>query len=164
MTSVYWIQHDQQPRLAIVARPRGEDWLPDELLGMKSSGIDILVSLLESEEAMDLGLQLEGELAQKAGIEFVSFPIADRTTPENRQSFCRLISHLATEIRAGRHIGVHCRGSIGRATVTTASVLIELGWNAEHALRVIEEARGCPVPDTEAQRRWILHFAPCSQS
>jgi protein-tyrosine phosphatase len=163
MTSVYWIQHDLQPRLAIVARPRGEDWLHDELLAMKSSGIDILVSLLEPDEAMDLGLQLESEFAQKAGIEFVSFPIADRTTPENRQSFCRLISHLAAEIRAGRHIGVHCRGSIGRATVTTAAVLMELGWSAMDALRMIEQARGCPVPDTEAQRRWILHFTPCSE-
>jgi protein-tyrosine phosphatase len=90
--------------------------------------------------------------------------MADRATPENRQSFCTLISYLTEALRAGKHIGAHCRGSIGRSTVITASVLIDLGWKAADALRLIEEARGCSVPDTEAQRRWILQFARCSQS
>ena len=163
MTRVYWIQHDRQPRLAIVARPRGEDSLHDELLAMKSSGIDILVSLLPTDEVTYLGLAREAELAQNVGMEFISFPIPDRATPENRENFCKLISHLAEAIRAGKHVGAHCQGSIGRSTVTTASVLMELGWSAMDALRMIEQARGCPVPDTEAQRRWILHFTPCSE-
>jgi protein-tyrosine phosphatase len=164
MKNVYWIQHRQKPLLAIVARPRGEEWLSDDLLALKSSGIDILVSLLEPDEALNLGLGRESELAQQAGIEFISFPIADRATPENRQLFCRLISYLAEALVAGKHIGAHCRGSIGRSTVITASVLIDLGWKAADALRLIEEARGCAVPDTDAQRRWILQFARCSQS
>jgi hypothetical protein len=164
MENVYWIQHRQKPLLAIVARPRGEDCLYDDLLSIKSSGIDILISLLQPDEAIDLGLGRESELAQKAGLEFIAFPITDRTTPENRQLFCKLVSYLAESLRAGKHIGAHCRGSIGRSTVVTASVLIDLGWKTADALRLIEEARGCPVPDTEAQRRWILHFAPCSQS
>lgn len=164
MTGVYWIRHDNHPRLAIVARPQGEEWLYDELLAMKYSGIDILVSLLEPDEALDLGLAKEHEFAQYAGMEFVSFPIPDGATPENMQNFCRLISRLAESIRSGKHIAAHCRGSIGRSTVIAASVLIELGWNAADALRLIEQARGCSVPDTEMQRRWILQFIPCSQS
>jgi hypothetical protein len=163
MKSIYWIQHGPKPSLAIVARPRGEDWLYGDLLAIKSSGIDILVSLLEPDEAIDLGLGREGDLAQKAGMEFVSFPIVDRTTPENRQNFCKLISRLTEALRTGKHVGVHCRGSIGRSTVIAASILIESGWNAVEALRMIEEARGCRVPDTDAQQRWILNFTPCSQ-
>src|ERR1700761_7770090 len=120
VTKIYWIRHDPQPRLAIVARPPGDDWLHDDLLALRSSGIDVLVSLLEPDESIDLGLHREGELAQQAGMEFVSFPIPDRTTPQNRQSFCNLISYLAAAIRAGKHVGVHCRASIGRSTVTTA--------------------------------------------
>jgi|SRR5277367_2808431 len=164
MTNIYWIQHGEKPRLAIVARPHGEERLYGDLLVIKSSGIDILVSLLEPDEALDLGLVREGELAQKAGIEFLSFPIADRTTPGNRQNFCQLISRLTEALRTGKHVGVHCRGSIGRSTVIAASILIESGWNAVEALRIIEEARGCSVPDTDAQQRWILNFTPCSQS
>ncbi|QNI31780.1 dual specificity protein phosphatase family protein [Alloacidobacterium dinghuense] len=164
MRNIYWIQHDESPRLAIVARPRGEDWLPDEMLAVKSSGIDILVSLLEPDEAVYLGLEQEAEFAHNAGLEFVSFPIPDRATPQNMAKFCKLISDLTDAIRAGKHVGAHCQGCIGRSTVITASVMIELGWNAVDALRVIEKARGCTVPDTEAQKRWILQFTACSQS
>jgi protein-tyrosine phosphatase len=162
MTSVYWIQHSRKPRLAIVARPRAEARLEDDLLVLKRSGIDILISLLEEDEAAILGLEEERELAEKNGLEFFSYPIPDRTIPTNRKDFCKLISYLADAIRSGKHVGAHCQGCIGRATVTTAAVLVELGWDAEKALAIIEEARGCPVPDTEEQRRWILQLTPCA--
>ena len=164
MTKIYWIQHRQKPLLAIVARPRGEEQLYDELVAMKSSGIDILVSLLEPDEAIYLGLAEEREAAQQAGLEFVWFPINDRGTPGDMQNFCKLIASLTEAIRAGKRVGVHCQGCIGRSTVVTATILMELGWNAVDALRLIEKARGYPVPDTEAQRRWILQFTPCSRS
>jgi len=162
MTSVYWIQHSRKPRLAIVARPRPDDWLEDDLLVLKRAGIDILVSLLEEDEAAILGLEEERELAKKNGLEFFSYPIPDRTTPRNRTAFCKLISYLADAIRSGKHVGAHCRGCIGRSTVTTAAILVELGWDAREALAIIEKARGCPVPDTEEQRRWILQLTPCT--
>ncbi len=37
-------------------------------------------------------------------------------------------------------------------------MLIRLGVNAEVALDMIAEARGIEVPETEAQRQWILEF------
>jgi len=164
MGNIYWIQHAETPRLAIVARPRGDERLYDELLALKASGIDILVSLLEPDEAVYLGLAEEGELAQRAGLEFVWYPITDRGTPADTQHFCELIAYLTEAIRAGRNVGAHCQGCIGRSTVTTASVMIESGWNAKDAIRLIEEARHFPVPDTAEQLRWILDFKPCSQS
>jgi len=44
----------------------------------------------------------------------------------------------------------------------TAAVLVELGWDASRALPLIEQARGCIVPDTEEQRLWILQLTPCA--
>lgn len=164
MGNIYWIQHAETPRLAIVARPRGDDQLYNELLALKASGIDILVSLLEPDEAVYLGLAREGELAQRAGLEFVWFPIRDRGTPGDMERFCKLITYLNEATRAGKGVGAHCQGCIGRSTVTTASVLIESGLDAKDALRLIEEARRFPVPDTAEQLRWILDFKPCSQS
>jgi hypothetical protein len=64
MTGVYWIQHSRKPGLAIVARPRDEDSLEDDLLLLKHAGIDVLVSLLEDAEGMDLGLEQERRLAE----------------------------------------------------------------------------------------------------
>jgi hypothetical protein len=35
---------------------------------------------------------------------------------------------------------------------------MHFGWNAKQALGAIEVARGCAVPDTEEQLRWILSY------
>src|SRR5271156_1117890 len=160
MKDIYWIQHDKHPHLAIVARPRGEEWLEADLENLKRGGIDVLVSLLPSEEAAALGLAAEGELARSKGVDFVSYPIPDRTTPADAESFRLLITRLAEDVREGKHVGAHCRGCIGRATVTAAAVLIHLGVKPEDALDMIEDARGCPVPDTSEQRNWILQLKP----
>jgi protein-tyrosine phosphatase len=160
MKDIYWIRHDERPRLAIVARPRGDDWLETDLANLKRGGIEVLISLLTPEEALDLGLRAESELASQAGIEFISYPILDRTTPAGEDSFRRLIARLAEAVQMGKRVGVHCRASIGRSSVTTAAVLIHLGGRPVEALAMIEEARGCHVPDTVEQLDWILSFEP----
>ena len=161
MNDIFWIgASDGEPaaRLAIVLRPRGDDWLRDELRRFKDGGIDILVSLLEHHEADWLGLIEEGRQAQEIGLHFLSYPIPDTQIPANSRNFRSFTAGLAGRLRNGERIGIHCRGSIGRATITAACTLIHLGWNAKDALRAIELARGCPVPDTPDQRRWILRY------
>lgn len=156
MKDVYWISERENERLAIVARPRGGDWMEVDLVRMKHVGIDIVVSLLTAPEADELGLSDEGALAIQLGMAFFSYPIPDRHVPRNPAGFEEFITMLAGYIRNGRAIGIHCRGCIGRATITAASLLVQLGWNADTALEMIETARGCPVPDTPEQRDWIL--------
>jgi hypothetical protein len=70
MNEIFWIKSDPPPTLAIVLRPRGEDWLEDELRRMKRAGIQMLVSLLEMDEAASLGLALEGAVAEQIGMPF----------------------------------------------------------------------------------------------
>jgi hypothetical protein len=160
MKDIYWIRHNAQPQVAIVARPRGDEWLEEDLASLKRGGIDILVSLLTKDEAIDLGLAHEGQLAASLGLDFISYPIPDRTTPAGEESFRGLITQLADAVRTGKRVGAHCRGCIGRATVTTAALLIQLGIRPADALSMIEEARGCSVPDTVEQLNWILSFKP----
>jgi protein-tyrosine phosphatase len=160
MTDIYWIRHDDEPHLAIVARPRGEDWLEDDLAKLKRGGIDILVSLLQEPEAIDLGLHSEGQLAEQCGMEFISYPIPDRETPGDPASFRQLITRLTNAIRSGKRVGAHCRASIGRSTVVTAAVLVELGIRPNDALVLIRIARGYPVPDTIEQQEWIRRLRP----
>ena len=152
---VYWIANTG---LAIVPRPRGDEWLKDDLSRLKSAGIQGLVSTVEDWEARALGLARERELAESVGIHFISYPLPDRSTPSNREDFTRFVKSLTTRLEAGEKIGVHCRGCIGRSTVVTACTLIILGWSAADALRAIEIAREFPVPDTDEQREWILAF------
>jgi protein-tyrosine phosphatase len=157
---IYWVVREPQAALAIVMRPKGDDWLEDELTRMRRGGIDTLVSMLEPWEAATLGLASERRLAEQAGMQFLSFPIPDRHTPPETQAFRAFAAELARRLRAGERIGVHCRGSIGRSTVAAASALMHLGWKARDALTAIEIARLCPVPDTPEQQEWILAYEP----
>ena len=59
----YWITN----QLAIVPRPRGGDWLEDEMDALREAGIDVVVSMLQENEASELGLQSEGEAARRSG-------------------------------------------------------------------------------------------------
>lgn len=158
MAQIYWIADRNPPQLAIVARPRGGDWLHEDLAALKAGGIDVLVSLLEPEEAEELDLAAEGPVAESLGMSFISFPIPDRSTPADLAAFRERVGKMAAMVRQGRRIGAHCRGCIGRSTVLIAAILIALGSDASAALQRIEEARGWPVPDTPEQRAWILAF------
>jgi hypothetical protein len=43
------------------------------------------------------------------------------------------VKDLALRVRDGQRLGIHCWGSIGRATVTAACTLIHLGWEPPEA-------------------------------
>ena len=156
--TVLWIEGSEPVGLAIVIRPRGDDELKDDLAIIKHSGVETLVSMLEPTEALWLGLKDEGKLAEEAGMHFISYPILDVHVPDDVATFREFVANLADRLRSGDRIGVHCRGSIGRSTVTAACTLIHLGWKAKEALAAIHAARGCFVPDTAEQRRWILKY------
>jgi|HubBroStandDraft_1064217.scaffolds.fasta_scaffold51520_3 protein-tyrosine phosphatase len=161
VNDVFWIgetNNEMGVTLAIVLRPRGEDWLEDEMRRLQLNGVQTIVSMLEPWEAEALGLALEGSVAERNGLHFLSYPIPDRHTPSDIFSFRRFAAVLAERVHRGERIGVHCRGSIGRSTVMAASVLVHLGWEPRQALMAIALARGCPVPDTEEQREWILAY------
>jgi len=158
MEEIFWIKGNPQAPLAIVLCPCGDDWLEDDLLRMKQAGIQTLVSLLEKNEGILLGLEDEGPAAVFIGLNFLSFPIPDKNIPTDTAAFQEFIEGLAGRLRAGESLGIHCRGSIGRSTVTAACALIHLGWPPKEALTAIEEARGCPVPDTKEQKAWVLNY------
>jgi protein-tyrosine phosphatase len=158
VNGIFWIEGNPALSLAIVLCPSGGHGLRSELQTMRRSGVDTLVSMLETQEADWLGLADEGPLAEQLGLEFISHPIPDHHIPPDTHAFSAFVTGLARRLRAGERIGVHCWGSIGRATVTAACTLVHLGWKPDTALAAVEAARGCPVPDTHEQERWILAY------
>ena len=148
----WWVEARPGMRVAIVPRPRGGDWLEDELRGYKEAGVDVLVSMLPADEAGELGLAAEAETCEAVGIRFVSFPIVDRETPESLARFRSFVEELRAELAAGRGVATHCRASIGRATLVLACLLCAEGFSADEAFRRLSAARGTVVPDTLEQR------------
>ena len=134
--------------------------LHNQLLAIKLAGIETLVSMLEQDEAALLGLSQEARLAEQVGLQFLSYPIPDARIPQSTTIFRSFIAEVADRLSDGEAVGIHCRGSIGRATVTAACALIHLGWQPKAALSAIAIARGCPVPDTQEQEDWIMRYRP----
>ena len=171
MNGVYWIYEPAKAApgaggrdlqfplpLAVVLCPQGGRDLEREMAHLKRSGVQTLVSLLSHDQVDMLSLGREEMLAERAGMEFLHFPIPDHELPPDAKAFRAFVADLAQRVQAREHIGIHCWGSIGRATVTAACTLIHLGWEPRAALAAVETARGCPVPDTEEQERWILNY------
>jgi protein-tyrosine phosphatase len=140
-----------------MAAPRPADSLEDTILGWRSEGIDVVVSLLEPSEAPGL-TDAESQLCQEFDIEFLSVPIRDKTVPTDLDAFSEIVRHLAARVSTGQGVAIHCRAGIGRSTTLAACILTTLGVDAAVALDMIAEARGIEVPETEAQRQWILEF------
>jgi len=141
-------------RLSTMARPRGDDWLDDEMTGLREAGVDVLVCLQSDVERRELGLLDEGPSAQHAGIEFRHFPIEDFGVPE-RSAADPFVDSLVSALADGQHVAVHCRGGIGRSSLIAAAVLVKLGATPADAWETITGVRGVPVPETDEQRAWL---------
>lgn len=152
---IYWIRDVPHGRLAILGRPRADDWLPDEIADWKAAGLTDVVSLLQHHEVRELGLTHEADIARQLGLSFEEFPIPDRVVPQSIEAALALWARIETQIRKGGAVGVHCRASVGRAGLMTAGVLMCLGSAENEAWRRASAARGRPLPDTNEQRLWV---------
>src|ERR671926_151553 len=99
---VYWIDGPYPGRLAIFPRPRGGDWLEDEVQAWAGAGLNVIVSLLTEEEVADLDLAQEAELCRASGLEFISFPVIDRSVPASREETRHLANRLASLLSKGK--------------------------------------------------------------
>jgi protein-tyrosine phosphatase len=154
-TEIYWIKTAGPGKLAVLPRPRGGDWLEEEIWSLKQEGVDILVSMLTREEETMLGLEAEGKLAHAQGLEFFSHPIPDRDIPSSPKETWRLARSLADRFGEGKRIAVHCRMGIGRSPLLLACILVSRGVAPPDAWGAIATARGCDVPDTFEQWAWL---------
>ena len=68
-TEIYWVPGPWRGRLGILPRPRGGDWLQDEVKAWRDAGLDAVASLLTSGEEAELGLRQEKAVAQTEGLE-----------------------------------------------------------------------------------------------
>ena len=158
-TELYWIDGSWPGKLAIVPRPRGGDWLEDEVQAWRQAGLDAVVSLLTQEESVDLDLAHEAELSRAKGIQLIEFPIPDRSVPFSRRATVELLRELHQLLVKGKDVGLHCRQGIGRSAVIAACLLVFSGIEPEMAFQRISAARGCTVPETSEQRDWVIAFA-----
>ena len=155
----YFVQGPWRGILALTSRPRGGDWLADEISSWHDARMDIVASLLTNDEEAELGLEDERAEAEKQGLQFLSYAIQDRQVPDSPSSLKAFVSLLDRDLASGKNVVLHCRQGIGRTGLVAACLLIERGYAPEAAIASLSSIRGVKVPETEEQRNWIFQFA-----
>lgn len=162
ISELNWIDGPWPGRLAVSPRPRGGDWIEGEVSSWQKAGIDLVVSLLSGDEIADLDLTKEEQACNAQNMEFLLYSLPDRGVPLSRESFSIFVCKLADKLWARKNVLVHCRQGLGRAGLVAISLLISAGVEPENAIQRVSSARGCPVPETPEQNRWLLEFAEWS--
>ncbi len=158
-SDLYWVEGPWPGKLAMAARPRGGDWLQDDLSGWKRAGVDTVLSLLTPEEEKDLNLREEASEAKKLGMEFTSFPIPDLQVPRSEARLGEVLEQFTRTLSDGKNVVVHCRQGIGRSGLVAVCLLVRKGMSPGAAVESASAARGVSVPETPEQRDWIDHYA-----
>jgi protein-tyrosine phosphatase len=158
MTS-YLIKGPWPGELAIIPRPRGGDWLEDEVRSLRQDGFQIVVSMLTREEAEELDLTQEDAIVRDHGLQFLNYPVPDRGVPNSRESAREFLEKLHVDLLAGKKIAVHCRGSVGRAGLIASGLLVLSGIDPADAFREVTAVRGISAPETAEQKDWVVTLA-----
>jgi len=158
-TKLYWVDGPWPGKLALAARPRGGDWLEDEMTSWKRAGVHAVFSLLTPEEEQDLDLANEARAVRACGMGFLSFPIPDRQVPDSEGQLAKALEKLNEELASGKNVVLHCRQGIGRTGLVAACLFLTKGLDTHTAVERLSAARGTFVPETAEQRRWIDHYA-----
>ncbi len=156
--TVHWVSGIGTARLGLMARPRGGEWLDQEISALRQSQVDTLVSLLEPTEVRELELKEESSLCAKVGIAFRAIPIPDRGVPESFSRLAPVISELHAELLHAKAVVIHCRAGIGRTGLVAGCLLHCLGVPYKDIFHLLSRSRGVAVPDTSAQIEWVERF------
>ena len=157
-SSLSWVRGIEPHRLALMPRPRGGEWLTEEVAGWRQAGIGLVLSLLERTEVRELELRDERSLCTANGIQFLSFPIPDRGTPSSAREFSAVLAQVHTELLGGTAVAIHCRAGIGRTGLTAGCLLHLLHVPYEDIFHVLSRSRGLSVPDTTEQVEWVERY------
>ena len=95
---LHWVEGPWPGKLALAARPRGDDWLPDELAGWQRVGVDTVYSLLTSAEEQALDLTNERSEAGLLGLRYESFEILDREVPDSPADLAKALDRLESHL------------------------------------------------------------------
>jgi protein-tyrosine phosphatase len=156
---IYWLDGAWPGKLAVGPRPRGGDWLKDDIATWKREDINTVLSLLTPEEEREMGLRDEASEVRIQGMEFTSFPIPDLQIPRSEAKWAEVLEKVSLALSSGKNVLVHCRQGIGRSGLVAACLLVKKGMSPGAAVESVSAARGLSVPETPEQRDWIEHYA-----
>ena len=138
-------------RLYLHAMPGRREPLSQSWSEIADSGIAVLVSLTGFEEIRAASPELAAAIVSgSVPCEHVTFDIPNFGVPEQEDEYLRFVREMATRVRSGDSLLIHCHAGIGRTGTLAVSILTALGEPLESALRVVRDADAGPVNDAQS--------------
>ncbi len=135
---------------------RWERDLAKDIRAIADWGAKAVLTLVEPGEMEALRVADLPIAVKQAGMSWLHLPIPDLGVPDERslQQWHDISPHIHALLEAEGKVVVHCRGGLGRAGTIAALILIERGFKAGEAARIVRSARKGAI-ETEAQERWL---------
>jgi protein-tyrosine phosphatase len=156
--TIYSIASVGDSKIGVMPRPRGGEWLEDEIRSIGDQEFSVVVSLLTDEEQRELKLEDEDRICKKMELIFERLPIPDLRVPALNDGSIEFLAKLRKLHAAGNSIVVHCRAGIGRSPMIAACLMLSAKCSVHSAFRQLSVARGFTVPETPEQREWALAY------
>ena len=125
-------------------------------------GASSIVSIMERDEFTALNVPDLGSLVLARGMAWHHLPVADQSVPSGNfmHAWSSLSKSLQRRLAAGEKIVLHCRGGLGRTGLIAALLLIDLGWGADAAIKLIRETRSARAIETKEQEEYVRRYLP----
>lgn len=139
---------------------RSGPWKRDleaDLLRIRSKGYEVVVSLIEAHEFLELevGEMREGAV-EDAEMKWIWVPIVDGDVPTEANDDGLL--EVLNSMLSGESVFVHCKGGLGRAGTVSAWLLTHYGRTAQEAISEVRGVRNGAL-ENQRQENWVSAHA-----
>ena len=134
-----------------------------DLDAIRHWGASTVITLIEHHEMKDSGVQVISAEVAARGMDWLHMPITDVSIPDHRfdAAWKEEGQRLIAAVREGGRVLVHCKGGLGRAGTVAALMLVELGMDADDAIRTVRAARSGAI-ETPAQEQFVRTYPTVS--
>lgn len=131
---------------------------PDPEAALAATGAGLIVCLNEVHELADRYAPYVAWLHTNDGDRAIWWPVPDLHAPSESDA-TQLLASLASQVRSGAGLLVHCGAGIGRAGTVAVGLLLQLGVDLEGALATVAAHRPTAGPEAGTQRELLESLA-----
>ena len=126
----------------------------DYMRWLRSEGVKTIAVLLTDNELKTMGNLVN--VYEGSGFEVLRYPIRDFNIPTDIAKFDHFLHTLRNRLKRNS-IAVHCFGGNGRTGLVVASMLVQMGMDADDAMRFVRKRRPAAI-ETADQEDFIYDY------
>ena len=126
--------------------------LAQDVAALKTTGADVVLSLMQEKEYPDLTEFAEAISLNR--LDWVRMPMAPGGVPGEVDEWPGIREGLVERILNGNMVAIHCWGGLGRTGVVAADLLMAFGFTAAEAISHVREIRPGTI-ESEEQELWM---------